>query len=453
MPWYDTEYPYRPGGGYQLADWDKNQEVQWGLDDWLNDQWYQYRRDNAIHKWFLANQPPPSVINDTGFYDSTGYHGPIYKHHGLYLYYIVHEECSFGTRTHFHSRSSIDYDLSGACAFQGAGWSEGATIPGCAGSSSLVGHSDWSTSPIFVCPANDYVHPFFVHHGQASGATLNRYRLSLTQVLQQQSAPAGIPDGLLVEPGTGPVVGQPVFLQDYPGHGRSVTPWKDAVAPVGTQPSLAQQQAASKLPGGKRGTYVVPFSLNHPITRLTVAPGSGPVTVPDQVIDPGTPTEPGGGTIVPPGLPPGNPNPDETKEAKPWAQRLASMGFTAINVVTETQDFMEAMHAALPEKYRSKGRNGGDVPPWVILQDIWDNWDHFDADLAVENFVNNQIEDAIYGRFFGAISRTQKKVGVTAGLSRGVKPREPWKLTVPEIHFANGQFGVEFGEWQIGGYD
>ena len=111
------------------------------------------------------------------------------------------------------------------------------------------------------------------------------------------------------------------------------------------------------------------------------------------------------------------------------------------------------MHEALPKKYRTKGRKGGDVPPWQILRDIWDHWDHFNADLALENFINNEIEDRIYGKFFGAISKTQKRAGITAGLSRGVKPREPWKLTVPEIHFADGQFGVEFGEWQVGGYE
>lgn len=223
--------------------------------------------------------------------------------------------------------------------------------------------------------------------------------------------------------------------------------WANGVAPQGTQPSIEEQLADTKLPHGKRRYgYVVPFSLGHPFTIIRPRPGSPPVTVPDQVIDPGSETDPGSVTIVPPGQPPEYPNEDAENEQKPFAQRLAHMGFVAINVATETQDFLEAMHAGLPKSLRTKGRKGADVPPWVILQDIWDHWDQFDSQVALEAFINNQIEDAIYGRFFGAVSRTQKRLGVSQGLSRATRIRSPWNISivVPEVHFAHGQHSIEW---------
>lgn len=226
--------------------------------------------------------------------------------------------------------------------------------------------------------------------------------------------------------------------------------WGTAVAPPGTQPSMDEQSAQqARMPRGKkRAGYTVPFSLAHPFTVIRVAPGtSSPVTVPDQVIDPGSETDPGGVVIVPPGQPPGNPQPDDDK--KPWTRVLIKGGMLAINAGTETQDFVEAMHEGLPEHLRSKGRKGGDVPPWVILEDIWDNYDEWDAEVALEAFINNQIEDAIYGRFFGLQSRIQRRAGVTAGLGRGVKGYRPTKLVVPEVHFADGNHEITFGEWSL----
>lgn len=235
------------------------------------------------------------------------------------------------------------------------------------------------------------------------------------------------------------------FVGDVSRPARST--WANGVAPQGTQPSLDEQLADTKLPHGRsRYGYVVPFSLGHPFTIIRPRPGSPPVTVPDQVIDPGSETEPGSVTIVPPGMPPGAESDSGRYSQKPRAQRLAHLGFVAINVATETQDFVEAMHKGLPKHLRSKGVRGSQVPPWVILQDIWDHWDEFDSQVALEAFINNQIEDAIYGRFFGAVSRTQKRLGVTQGLSRATRIRSPWNISivVPEVHFAHGQHSIEW---------
>lgn len=214
------------------------------------------------------------------------------------------------------------------------------------------------------------------------------------------------------------------------------------------EPSLDDLEAPARLSRGRMSEgYSVPFSLSHPFTVIRVAPGSPSVGVPDQVIDP----EEGTVTIHPPGQPPGNPNDEAQRERKPTPNRIAHLGFVAINVVTETQDFMEALHKGLPKRLRSKPRKGGDVPPWVIAQDIWDHWDDWDAEVALEAFVNNQIEDAIYGRFFAQQAAAQRRLGVTAGLARGTRVYrpggEPITLPVPEVHFANGEHSVSLGNW------
>ena len=430
LPWYDTAYPYRGGRNHWVtADWDRGQEVKWDLDDWLNNWWWQERIREMEANFSFDQLPLWQTAPDQGV-GPDGWHHPYWDWNWCSQ---PHPECDATGAWGFRSGTASGYNYSTSYC-----------PPGSCGSQILTSAP---RAPLQADPYNGWL--------QDTGwLTIGGYKTISTNPTRARGRGAFGANGLgdhtlpLWEQA---VVSRAIPIEEYQyGHGEPLS-WPDAVAPLGSQPSLAQQQASQRLPRGKqRAGYTVPFSLRHPFTRVVVRPGSPPVTVPDQVIDPGSETEPGGVVIVPPGLPPGNPNPDEEKEAKPWPQRLIHMGFTAINVVTETQDFLEAMHAALPKKYRSRGRNGGDVPPWVILQDIWDNWDHFDADLAVENFVNNQIEDAIYGRFFGFQSRVQRKAGVTAGLGRGVKGYRPTKLVVPEVHFADGNFGIQFGEWSIG---
>lgn len=231
------------------------------------------------------------------------------------------------------------------------------------------------------------------------------------------------------------------------GHGSAekTGDWRDWAAKPGTQPS-----DVARVDQPDRGT-VVPFSLSHRFTRL-VHVGGGPVTVPDQVYDPDTDAV----TVHPPGHPPDYPDDSEEHEKKPWSQRMTAMGLHFINIVTETQDAMEALHQGLPKRLRSKGRKGGlkrrgDVPPWVIARDIIDHWDEFDGAKALEALINNEIEDRIYGRAFGVIGRTQKRAGISAGLRRGAATWHPVSLEVPEVHFADGGFSVSFGSVTIGG--
>lgn len=448
LPWYDTEYSYRGGrDNWALANWDRGQDVDFDLEADLQTQ-DDIRRQ--VQKYYLRpfNVPP-------GFYRGDYAHGPVYETCGLFgcqtNWWEFVDTCPSGNQaTHWQTREFApcsptywnptmnwwNVDGTGSCT------------PTLVGAQANLGTA--FSDALFICPSDP----------QNAAVQVGGYYIVSPGVIVTKEAwqlRQSVPAGYELPPiGTGSgigVVAAPLFLPDTDyvvGYGTPAG-WPDWVAPAGSQPSMAQQLLDAKHPGGKAsGGYVVPASVRHPMTIIRPAPGSPPVSVPDVIIDPGTETDPGGVVIVPPGHPPGNPTDDAAKEKKPWQQKVVHGGFVAINAVTETQDFMEAMYEGLPKRLRRKGRNGGDVPPWLIAQDIWDNFGAWDAQVAIEALVNNQIEDAIYGRFFGFQARVQRKSGVTAGLGRGVKGYRPTKLVVPEVHFAHGEFGVSFGEWSIG---
>lgn len=219
--------------------------------------------------------------------------------------------------------------------------------------------------------------------------------------------------------------------------------WGTAVAPRGTQPSLEQQLREHVMPHGRTDHgFEVPFVHGFPLVLVYVAPGSPPVTVPDVVIDPGDGTEPGTVSIAPPGhtVYPSNAEPREQKPGN----RMRSAGAVFVNVASETNDFLEAMHKGLPKKLRSKGRWGMVPEPDIILRDIWDHWDEFDSQVAFEAFVNNQIEDHILGKYyFGKLPGSRAWHGNRAagkGLA-GIK--------LPEVHFAHGQASISLGDYEI----
>lgn len=210
--------------------------------------------------------------------------------------------------------------------------------------------------------------------------------------------------------------------------------WGEAVAPPGTQPSLAEQLARQNtLPGSRADLgYFIQVPINYPFVLVDVAPGSPPVSVPDVTIDPG----PGTIVITPPS-PPEYPSPEAGEfEKKPYNPMP---GF--INVATEAQDFLEAMHKGLPKKHRSKGRWGVVPDGDIILRDIIDHWDEWDAQVALEAFVNNQIEDHLLGKYY--FGKMPNRV------TRNVGGKVAGKIPLPEVHFANGQHSIEIGDVEI----
>ena len=433
----DAKLPFYDALKWQEADW---VSTRWGVNEWLDDYWTKERADEAIEEWW-AQAFRPGLPNGWNFImagqslDVNWCDAPISEGGQGFT-----QLCSTAGPYMFHAGYAIAGHPSShprQCEAQSCGAGTG------------TANTDWVATP-------------WEGFAQGLPGTFGN-----TCAIKQQRTDNALwiaKGGMSVVPGTSAanITNPDNWAQEFVQVGTVVqtdvgygTPlkWADAVAPEGSQPSEAQQSVPGRLSRGRPGNragYTVPFHLGYPFTAIRVAPGtSSPVTVPDQVIDPGSETDPGGVTIVPPGHPPGNPPAQEDK--KPWTRVFIKGGMLAINAVTETQDFLEALHEGLPKHLRSKGRNGGDVPPWVILEDLWDHYDQWDAQVGIEAYINNQIEDAIYGRFFGLQSRIQRRAGVTAGLGRGVKGYRPTKLVVPEVHFADGAIEVTFGEWSIGG--
>lgn len=238
------------------------------------------------------------------------------------------------------------------------------------------------------------------------------------------------------------------------GFGR---PWKDAVAPVGTQPSLAQQSRSGRLPrGSTRKGFYVPFRFDAPVTVVTTAPGSPPVTVPDVVIGPSPSPSPGGGgtvppiTVTPPTHPPQEEKPGRGKEKKLNIRSgYAGVAFLALNFATEAHDAIEAFWRTIPARFRTKARRGAKVSHMDMLSDLYDFFGEVDWARGVENFINNQIEDYAYGQVGRVAGKASRGVGVTTGLGRAVKGRNDTSMTLPEVHFADGVYGVSWGDYEI----
>lgn len=64
-----------------------------------------------------------------------------------------------------------------------------------------------------------------------------------------------------------------------------------------------------------------------------------------------------------------------------------------INGVTEALDFVNALHQALPEQYRTPNAR-----PQQQLIDLYNNYQHIDPEQAITNLVLEQVEDYLYGR-------------------------------------------------------
>lgn len=433
-PFYDTEGPYYPSkirfGPYTDETWQRAIPEF----DPYEDYWIRWRHDRLIKEaepfWIGRDHAVPA-----GFWSPDMRHGIVRTRNGIRHWFRYVHTCPGNPAANL-----FDEDGPSTCTTPGWGNNNGWASNGTGFCGTLGGTSGWQdrSAPSFTCPANETSFALLVGGYTRVGAgtvKLKEAWLHEAAPVGQVDLPANLDYGTELKPAAVP-------LEDYQlGHATTVEEG---------EPSLEEQLAAEVLPRGKtRRGFVVPFSLSAPFTRIIVSPGSPPVTVPDQEIDPGSETDPGGVTILPPSQPPGNPTDDEAREQKPWPQRLAHMGFVAIDVVTEGMDFIEAMHQGLPKRYRSKGRKGGKVPPWVILEDIWDHWDHWDSDVALDAFVNNQIEDAIYGMYFRQTARVQRNLG-GIGRVRGARQSHIITLPVPEVHFANGQFNLSVGDWEVG---
>ena len=193
-----------------------------------------------------------------------------------------------------------------------------------------------------------------------------------------------VPPDVIVEPGPGP----------GPGPGDTPTPSKDP----------------------KPGPYP------RPMPR----PGPGPSPEPEPGPGPG-----GGGVII---TRPGNPTARQprknTKERKVTVRTVSGRLWAALNLFTEGLDFVDVLWESIPKEDRTQPRRNprtGEVYPVGVddrLWDIYDHWDEIDIAVALENFINNQVEDFVYGQAGMATGRATGGLGITTGLNRALRDQQ-----------------------------
>ena len=209
--------------------------------------------------------------------------------------------------------------------------------------------------------------------------------------------------------------------------------WADATQEPGSQPRTRQK-------GRFRTKPDVPPLAPLPVVTVQPAPGTVP-RPPDQVIEV-SPSASGTGNIgrrfTKPNSARQRPPAKRTKERKYTIRSVAGRALVAINFLTEAEDFIDSVWKALPKECKSKGRRvrfarkrdgkkfWGNAPtdPLTKLGDLYRCFEHLDADTAIANYFNNQMEDMFYGTLGSAVGRASGVIGVTTGLDHAIREAE-----------------------------
>ena len=249
-------------------------------------------------------------------------------------------------------------------------------------------------------------------------------------------------------------------------------PWRQAVAPPGTQPATnpkpepKPKTKPAKNPRPKAAplpAFPWPITFVPPvIPRPDGSPQ--PLQPPNVVIT--VPTSPGTGVPASPptvGTTPGTPRNEPpgsgVKERKINAKTVLGAGvMAAVGVPGEVGDFVDAMWKALPEELRTqvyyKGKKKD--PNYVTkVKDLYKNIEYMDVATWFVNYVNNQAEDA----FFGSLGKVQKKFNQTVdtptsgGALNGPEdaPEDAYKKSpIPVLTYDKdtGKWGIAWLDYQ-----
>lgn len=89
-----------------------------------------------------------------------------------------------------------------------------------------------------------------------------------------------------------------------------------------------------------------------------------------------------------------------------------------LSAFTETTEFIDAIHDALPWKYQSRS-----MMPWDKAAAILANLSHLDLTKAAVNIAANQVEDAVIGAVGKRLGDTSRDLGLTVGVQTGTANR------------------------------
>lgn len=157
-------------------------------------------------------------------------------------------------------------------------------------------------------------------------------------------------------------------------------------------------------------------ALQRPSTAAQARPGKAPKAYPSAN---------NGGSS---GGRPSKPKKGE-KEKKAQLGKGGQAVWGALNSATEAIDLINALHDALPDDKQA------DDPRDIAekAQKIFDHFEELDIEQAIENLINEQIEDLVYGKVFGTPVKAANQMGgmATGGSVIGKPIEEP--LPLPTI--------------------
>jgi hypothetical protein len=156
-------------------------------------------------------------------------------------------------------------------------------------------------------------------------------------------------------------------------------------------------------------------------------------------------------------------NPRRVKERK-IRMRGAALGvWHVINVVSEGLEFIDAMHKTLPRAMQAKPSKPGWPPtPYAKAEAVWHAFesDRFDLAKAVEAYVNEQMEDFIYGVTSVDAHANQLLNKPTGGGKFATQQQEllyeasgESPIPIPKLSFDvdSGDWSLDVGGYSIGG--
>lgn len=356
------------------------------------------------------------------------------------------------------------YDYLWNGSMQGAGWVPHPTV-NCPRTNPRLGwgnpaNTSCQTTGISTLPLT-YAQVMFaatikeVHLGTPTTSGSPRYRNGL-QWVRTIPSPALIP-----QPGVLPVPAADPFAPPLPALQPKPRPQELPIKKPAPQPRTAPRPVGRPLPGEQPSRAPLPKGRPrpgrdtkpeyHPIPNMPFpitlypTPGGGvpnPIQ-PDQVIDFKPPT---GGK--PGGPKPGRETPrvrqrpnsarnrpkkrKREKERKPDTRVKVRGALGLINLATEANDFLNVLYDALPEDSPCKRgaerdtRKSGKkyVTPYHKAKAVYDCFSSIDVGNAIEGYVNNQVEDYVFGMIGQQVGKATGNFGVTTGLNRALQKQQ-----------------------------
>lgn len=110
---------------------------------------------------------------------------------------------------------------------------------------------------------------------------------------------------------------------------------------------------------------------------------------------------------------------DRRKNDNKARSKILLSTWAAASAITETADLIDVAFAALPKEVRKM--YGPNPPPHVKAAAVVKHWEKMSTEVFAEKFIENAIEDAVYGLLGKYAANFSKKLGEVTGRPVGVE--------------------------------